>query len=125
MATLTAERDRLRKSLLAAGFTDRGGELWMPPIPKEAKVLVDMLQETQAELEQARADVRELVECLAALAQHFAGEYSNDPRSDRLIDLHKDASESVARALLAKHRDPLQDLADNAKQIGLTYEDKT
>lgn len=54
---LAADFERLRKSLVAAGFTDNGGELWQPPIPKEATILVTMMREAQTERDQARADV--------------------------------------------------------------------
>ena len=53
---LLAEVDRCHRSLKAAGFTDHGGEAWEPPIPKEATTLVNMLRESQAEVDRLTAE---------------------------------------------------------------------
>lgn len=48
-----AEIERLRKSLLAAGFTDCGGELWKPQLGQSASPLLDELTTLRAQLQEA------------------------------------------------------------------------
>lgn len=69
--------------------------------------------------ERLRADVRELVECLGALDEAYCRAGSPLTKAERNEDRRR---LMAARALLAKHQ-PLQGLADNARELGLNYED--
>lgn len=72
-------------------------------------------------LEQASADVRELVEAISDALNEWDHRivFGGD------VEAMAGATETAMvplRALLAKHN-PLQALADNARELGLTYED--
>lgn len=63
MADEIAKRDseiaRLTKSLVTAGFTNCGGELWKPPIGPSASPLLDELTTLRAQMEGVEKQLRE------------------------------------------------------------------
>ena len=78
----------------------------------DTEALADLL----AERDRLRADVRELVEFIRAAEETALCDDSVGSASTTWAHLSK------AGALLAKHN-PLQSLADNARELGLNYED--
>ena len=82
---LLAEVDRCHRSLKAAGFTDHGGEAWEPPIPKEATTLVNMLRESQAEVDRLTAALKKAND----QAEHFERQWYL--RGDEVEALHHNA----------------------------------
>lgn len=112
-----AERDRLRAQLEVA--TDAmnaavGTAQWQSRTNRELNKLIE-------ERNALRADVRELVECLGGLDEAYCRAGPQLTKAER----HEDRTRLMAaRALLAKHN-PLQALADNARELGLTYEDES
>jgi len=116
LADLIAERDRLNRLLDEAVKRNDQMTDWYTAAQQKA---VD----TEAERDRLRADVRELVEfvrqfngCAYPVAKEI------DPRGHRWSEIWLDHALRVSTALLAKHN-PLQALADNARELGLTYED--
>jgi len=98
---------------------------------------MEAIGELLAERDRLRADVAELVGCLGIVLatreaeakanlsyQNALDNFDNTrPEANSYARAMRAASEAekAARALLAKHA--LQALADNAREMGLTYED--
>ena len=63
-AAACAERDALiakaERSLIAAGYTDQGGEAWKPPLGPSAEPLLGRIAELERQLEDARTEANAL-----------------------------------------------------------------
>lgn len=107
-----AERDRLRAQVEVAKDAMNaavGTAQWQSRTNRELNKLIE-------ERNALRADVRELVEFVLVAEETALCDDSVEATSTTWAHLSK------ARALLAKHN-PLQALADNACEMGLSYED--
>lgn len=109
LADLLAERDRLRQLT----------EMQAANIERQADSIQKLMEQSERRKEYAdrlRADVRELVEFVLVAEETALCDDSVEATSTTWAHLSK------ARALLAKHN-PLQAMADNACEMGLSYED--
>ncbi len=95
-----AELERAKRSLLAGGYTDLGGQDWQPPIGPSAEPMLDKLDLLRAErstllrkLDAARAGLREAVELLRAYRTAWFTREEWVPieeRADALLEKHKE-----------------------------------
>ena len=124
-----AERDRLRAELEQIARVANCGSVdsWLA-LPDEHKrkwfaLLADESSRKAKAIREAdalRADVRELVGGLAVMTERYTSLVNSGDAGN--WDPEEELEVRVSRALLAKHRDPLQALADNSRELGLTYD---
>ena len=59
-ARLRTENERMRNTLVSAGYTDEGGGLWKPPLGKSVLPVFEENERLKAELAEAKKDAERL-----------------------------------------------------------------
>ena len=85
---------RLHASLVAGGFTDKGGELWKPPLGPSAMPLLERLDKQRALIEELREALKSAKNTLVA--------FKFQPGPSNAWEEHDEAALQAVDAALAK-----------------------